>query len=160
MKKIIFVLSIFLSGIIAAKSQDLPYWKEVHYIDSVLSKNPYFENFLGITYYYSIDITPEKEMIVKMDFKGPFTSIFKARINELKNAFEVDTTEYTSSICWHCLEDGSGKEKRCIFQENIYTSGERDTVNSDDICIQLPTQSDLRNNLIKSLEKLLIKAGR
>ena len=75
-------------------SQDLPFRKEVNYIDSVLQSNPSMENFLGITYYYSIDITAEKELIVVMDFKGPFTTTSTARLADLNYSFVVDTSEY------------------------------------------------------------------
>ena len=82
MKRMIFLafMSSLLSGITSVKSQDLPFRKDVDYIDSLLSKNPYAENFLGITYYYSLNITSEKELIIKMDFNGPFSTTFKERI--------------------------------------------------------------------------------
>jgi len=159
MKRMIFLALItsILSWITDLKSQDLTFRKEVSYIDSLLLKNPYFENFLEITYYYSLDITAEKELIVKMDFNGPFTTTFTARLTDLNNTFIVDTTEYSSSVCWLCREDETGKEKRCIKQENLYTTGEKDIVDSDNICIMLTTQSEIRLELIKAIEELVKK---
>jgi len=155
---ILVFLTINFSGIHIVKAQDLPFRKEVNFIDSVLRKNPYMENFLGITYYYSIDLTAEKEIIVIMDFNGPFTTTYKASIADLNNAFVVDTSEYSSSMCWHCTEDGSGIEKRCIKQVNLYTTGEKEIVDSDDICIMLPAHSEVRLVLIKAIEELVKKA--
>ena len=159
MYRLIFLvlLTRFLSAVETVKSQDLPFRKEVNYIDSVLLKNPYFENSLEITYSYSLDITDEKELIVKMDFNGPFTTTFTARLTDLNNTFMVDTTEYNSSVCWLCREDETGKEKRCIKQENLYTTGEKDIVDSDNICIMLTTQSKIRFELIKAIEELVKK---
>ena len=138
------------------KSQDLPFRKEVNYIDSLLLKNPYFESFLEITYYCSLDITAEKELIVKMDFNGPFITTFTARLTDL-STFIVDTSEYNSSVCWLCKEDETGKEKKCIRQENLYPTGETDIVDSDNICIMLTTQSEIRVELIKAIEELVKK---
>ena len=160
MKRMIFLafISSFLSGITSVKSQDLPFRKDVNYIDSLLSKNPYAENFLGITYYYSLDITPEKELSIKMDFNGPFSTTFKARLTELNTSPVVDTAEYTSSMCWSCRQDESGTEKLCITQENIYTTGEKDIVNTEEICLMLPAQSTIRLKLIKAINELVAKA--
>jgi hypothetical protein len=159
MKKMIlltFLTSVF-SGLATVYSQDLPFRKEVNYIDSVLQKNPSTENFLGITYYYSIDVTAGKELIVIMDFKGPFTTTFKARLADLTNSFVVDTSEFRSSVCWHCATDSTGREKRCITQEISYTSGEKEIADSEDICIMLPAESDIRLKLIIAIEELVKK---
>ena len=83
MKRIIFFvfLTYLLSGIAAVKSQELTTTEEINYINSLLKANPYRDTFLEITFFYSIDITPEKELIVKMDFDGPFKTILKAKIH-------------------------------------------------------------------------------
>ena len=153
----LFLLTSFLSAIETVKSQDLPFRKEVNFIDSVLKENPYFESFLEITYHYSIDISAEKELIVKMDFDGPFSTTFTARLTDLNNTFIVDTTEYTSSICWLCKEGDPGKENRCVRQANFYTTGEKDIVDSDNICIMLTTKSKIRVEIIKAIEDLIKK---
>jgi hypothetical protein len=153
---LVFLTSIF-SGIATVNSQDLPFRKEVNYIDSILQKNPSTENFLGITYFYSLDVTAGKEIIVVMDFKGPFTTTFTGSLPELKDSFVVDTSEFRSSLCWHCGTDAAGKEKRCIKQEILYTSGEKEIVDSEDICISLPLQRDIRLNLINAIEELVKK---
>jgi hypothetical protein len=161
MKRVIFLafMTSLLSGITSVNSQELPFRKEINYIDSLLSKNPYNENFLGITYFYSLDITAEKELTVKMDFNGPFSTIFKARLNDLNIDSVVDTTEYTSSMCWRCKPDESDRVKRCIEQINTYTTGEIDVVESEDICLQLPTQGNIRLKLIKAVDELVKKAN-
>ena len=83
MKRMIILvfLTSSLSGIATVKSQELSSRKEINYINSLLKANPYRDTFLEITFYYSIDITSEKELIVKMDFDGPFKTTIKARIS-------------------------------------------------------------------------------
>jgi hypothetical protein len=160
MKIRIFLAFIFLllSGIAPVKSQDLLFRKEVDKIDSILSKNPYNENFLGITYYYSFDISNDRELIITMAFDGPFTTVFKAALNDLNIDSVVDTTEYSSSMCWQCREGESGKIKTCVRQTNTYTSGEKDFVDSEDICIMLPVQQNIRVELIKAINDVVRKA--
>jgi len=157
MKRIIFLtfMTSLLSVITTVKAQDLPVRKEVDLIDSLLSKNPYAENFLGITYYYSFDITAEKELIIKMDFDGPFTTVFQAALTDLNIESVIDTTEYSSSVCWRCREDESGRLKTCVKQINTYTTGEKDTVDSEDICLMLPVQKNIRLELIEAINKVV-----
>lgn len=155
MKKCLLLVFLAFTGTYQIKSQDLPFQKEVKYIDSVLSKNPYFEKFLGITYYYSLDITSEKEIIIKMDFRGPFSTTYTAKLADLVHPFTADTSEYSSSICWRCNTDETGKERRCILQENVYTTGEKEQVITDDICLMLPAETALRIDLIGRIDKLL-----
>jgi hypothetical protein len=151
-------ISLLCTGITSLKSQDLPFRKDVDYIDSILSKNPYNENFLGITYFYSLDISAEKELIITMAFDGPFTTVFKAPLNDLSIECVIDTTEYSSSMCWSCREDESGRLKTCVKQINTYTTGEKDIVDSEDICIMLPTTKKTRVELIKSINNVVKKA--
>lgn len=160
MKRRIFLafISLLLSGITSVQSQELPFRKDVDYIDSILNKNPYNENFLGITYFYSLDISAEKELIITMAFDGPFTTVFKASLNDLSLESVVDTTEYSSSICWSCRKDESGRIKTCVKQINTYTTGEKDIVDSEDICIMLPTGKNTRVELIKAINNVVIKA--
>lgn len=160
MKKMVllFFLISHLSGIDTVRSQDLRVREEINSINSILKANPFRDTFLEITYYFSIDITPEKELVVHMDFNGPFTTTFKARLLDLNNSFVVDTSdEWSSWVCWHCKKDETGKEKTCIYQENLYAGGEKDIVDSDDICLMLPQQSDIRSRLITALEELVKK---
>jgi hypothetical protein len=155
---LLYFLIISLSGVESLKSQDPGIRKEINYIDSLLKTNPYLDTFLEITYRYSIDISPEKELVVNMDFNGPFTTTFKARLTDLNNAFVIDTSsDWSSSVCWQCKTSPAGKEERCIYQENLYPGGKKDIVDSDDICIKLTTQSNIRLRLIKSLEELIKK---
>jgi hypothetical protein len=160
MKRRIFLafISLLLSGITSVQSQELPFRKDVDYIDSILNKNPYNENFLGITYFYSLDISAEKELIITMAFDGPFTTVFKASLNDLSLESVVDTTEYSSSICWSCRKDESGRIKTCVKQINTYTTGEKDIVDSEDICIMLPTGKNTRVELIKAINNVVKKA--
>jgi len=160
MKRRIFLafISLIFTGITSVKSQDLLFRKDVDYIDSILSKNPYNENFLGITYFYSLDISADRELIITMAFDGPFTTVFKASLKDLNIDSVVDTTEYTSSLCWSCREDTSGRLKTCVRQTNIYTTGEKDNLDSEDICLMLPTEKNLRVELIKAINNAVLKA--
>jgi hypothetical protein len=157
MKKYFLLVILVLTWTYQVQSQDFSLRKEVNYIDSVLSKNPYYEKFLGITYYYSLDITEDREIIIKMDFRGPFATTYRAKLQDLIQPFTVDTSEYSSSICWRCKTDETGKETRCILQENVYTSGEKEQVITDDICLMLPDATALRIELIGRIDRLVRK---
>lgn len=157
MKRIIlFVfLTYLLSGIAAVKSQELTTTEEINYINSLLKANPYRDTFLEITFFYSIDITQEKELVVKMDFDGPFKTIVKARIPDLNTALQIDTAlEGTSSICWNCKPSGTNSQTNCVYNESITSGGEKESHYSDNICVMISRKEDIRGVLIKSFDRL------
>jgi len=154
---IIPLLSIY--SLSDAYCQDLQFRKEINSIDSILRENPYKENFLGITYYYSIDITESNELVVKMDFDGPFATTFSAKIKDINITAVADTGEYTSSMCWQCMMDDKGKNIQCVRQENQYKTGENEVVSTDELCLMLPVNTNLRIKLIRSIGDLLKKAS-
>jgi hypothetical protein len=69
----------------------------------------------------------------------------------------VDTTEYTSAICWRCAKEEAGRITRCIDQMNVYTTGEEDHVDTEDMCLMLPSRKDLRLILIHAVDDLVKK---
>jgi hypothetical protein len=160
MKRAIYILVylLLIVSVNSATGQDL-FRKEVNSIDSILKKNPYHEEFLGITYSFSIDITPQKDFVVIMDFDGPFTITFTARVSDLITLAVVDTTEYTSQMCWHCAKASTGKDNACIQQLNQYKTGEKDLLSSEDICVMLPVETRLRIYLIQSIQELINKVA-
>lgn len=158
MKRLIFILSFFLSGIITINSQELAYKQDIDYINSLLKENPYKDTFLEIVFFYSIDITPSRELIVKMDFNGPFRTIFKAKIADLNTTLQIDTAlEGTSSVCWYCKTDQSNKETSCVYSESITTEGENESHYSDNICVMISRKNEIRNKLITAFGNLFKK---
>jgi hypothetical protein len=138
-------------------AQDVAIRKEIQYIDSVMNRNPYFDKNLSIIYYHSLDITADKELVIKMDFKGPFICTSIVKLADLEFPFTVDTSEYSSSIIWRCKQLTPDRTTRCVKQEHAFTGGERDTIDSDEISIMLPSETRLRLGLIKSIDELIKK---
>jgi hypothetical protein len=158
MMKWILIL-IFLAGlhpgIQTLKSQGLPVREEIDSINALLKENPYRDTFLEITFYYSIDITSEKELVVKMDFDGPFKTVLKASIAELGKSFLRDTAyEGNSTICWYCNTDDTKKENNCVFNETITSDAEKESHYTDNICVMFARDSNIREELIKDFDKL------
>ena len=157
MKRIIvFVfLTHLLSGITTVKSQDTTAREEINYINSLLKANPYRDTFLEITFFYSIDITPDKELIVNMDFDGPFKTVLKANIRDLGNSFVRDTSyEGNSSVCWYCKPNEATKDINCVYNETITSETEKESHYSDNICVMFARDSNIREELIRAFDKL------
>jgi len=160
MKRIILLafLTCFLSGTETTKSQDLTATEEINFINSLLKANPYRDTFLEITFFYSIDITSDKELIVKMDFDGPFKTILKAKIIDLGSSFLRDTSyEGNSTICWYCKTDDTLKEHNCVYNETISSGLEKESHNSDNICVMFARDNNIRDELLKVFDKLFKK---
>jgi len=157
MKRIFILIFLvgFLPWIETLKSQELIVRDEINSINSLLKANPYRDTFLEITFYYSIDITSEKELVVKMDFDGPFKTIVKAKILDLNRTLQIDTAlEGTGSICWYCNSAGIASETNCVYNESITALGEKESHYTDNICVMISRQSEIRNKLIKEFDKL------
>jgi hypothetical protein len=157
MKRMIILvfLTIVLSGISTVQSQELSVNEEIIYINSLLKANPYRDTFLEITFYYSISVTPDKELLVNMDFDGPFKTSLKARISELGRSFLRDTAyEGNSSVCWHCKSADDLKENVCVYNETITSENEKESHYSDNICVMFSREGDIRARLIEAFDKL------
>ena len=148
-------LMCFLSGIATVNSQELKAREEMILIDSILKANPYRDTFLEITFYYTIDITTDKELEVSMDFNGPFKTILKARLMDLGEQFLRDTAyEGKSTICWYCKTDDTIKENRCVYNETITSDLEKESHYSDNICVMFSRDANIRDELKKHFDKL------
>ena len=157
MKRIIVFVSLtyLLSGIAAIKSQELSAREEINYINSLLKANPYRDTFLEITFFYSIDITPDKDLIVNMDFNGPFKTVLKANVRDLGNSFVRDTSyEGNSSVCWYCKPNEATKVINCVYNETITSETEKESHYSDNICVMFARDSNIREDLIKAFNRL------
>ena len=160
MKKMIICLflTFALSGIVPLKSQELSVREEIDYINSLLKANPYKDTFLEITFYYSIDVTPDSELVVYMDFDGPFKTIMKANMKKLDNTIQIDTAlEGTSSICWNCNYDKVTGQNNCVYSEKIDKGGDKESHFGNNICVMVTRQSDIRDKLINAFRVLFKK---
>ena len=152
---VLIFLTCFLSGFETVKSQDMASKEEINYINSLLKINPYRDTFLEITFFYSINITQEKELVVTMEFDGPFKTVLKANIRDLGNSFLRDTSyEGNSSLCWYCKPNAATKDNNCVYNETITSETEKESHLSDNICVMFDRDSNIRDELIKALDKL------
>lgn len=152
---ILIFLAGFLPGTETLKSQELTIKAEINSINAILKENPYRDTFLEINFYYSIDITSDKELLVKMDFDGPFKTVLKARVADLGKSFLRDTAyEGNSTICWYCATDDTKKENNCVFNETITSETEKESHYTDNICVMFARDSNKREELIKDFDKL------
>ncbi len=155
---ILVIISGFSFRFNSLKSQDLTIRKEIDHINSILSVNPYRDTFLEITFHYSIDVTPDRELLVSMEFDGPFKTIFKARIRDLGSSFQRDTAyEGNSSVCWSCSPDEITKDNKCVYNETITNESEKETHYSDNICVMFTMKSELQNELTAAFGNLFRK---
>jgi hypothetical protein len=157
MKRMIILvfLTSLLSVISTVQAQELSVDEEISYINSLLKANPYRDTFLEITFYYSIEVTSEKELIVRMDFDGPFKTTLKASISDLGRSFLRDTAyEGNSSVCWHCNPVDSLKENNCVYNETITSGTEKESHYSDNICVMFSREADIRDKMVNAFDNL------
>jgi len=153
------MLFVFMTGFLfrlsAEKPQTFPYRETIEYINSLLKANPYVDTFLEITFYYSIDISSDKELVVKMEFDGPFKTILKSKIRDLNLSLQKDSTyDNSGSICWNCLSNDLTNKNKCVINETIPTEGESEFHSSDNIFVMFSKQNEVRDKLIRAFDQL------
>jgi len=153
---IVFILAAYSQSPI--KSQDISIKESVSYINTLLEENPYVLTFLEITFFYSIDITSDKELVVKMEFEGPYKSFIKAEISDLDLTFKKDfCRENTNSICWNCISKDLSADNNCVYNENIYLEGGEEIRYTDNICVQFSNENNICGELYSALDSLFKK---
>ena len=160
MKKWLPIVSffLFLSGFERIYPQETSIGDDIKNINTLLKENPYKDTFLEITFFYSIDITENKDLIVYMDFDGPFRTMTKVNVLKLKQPVQIDTAlEGTSSICWTCQPDSTSKPCSCVYYESITSDGEKDSHYTENICVMISRKSGIRGKLVRCFEELFRK---
>jgi hypothetical protein len=157
MAKNIFLVCFFLLTFNqpVLKSQDPSIRNTIDYINTILRTNPFINDFLEITFYYSIDITPDNNLIVNMDFNGPFKSVFRSGIADLNRIMQNDSTaDVANSLCWKCASNDSTKTNKCVFNEIIYSGGDKEDQYLDNICVMFSGKNEIKNKLNDAFTRL------
>jgi hypothetical protein len=159
MKKtlIALLLLIFILSDCQLKSQDIKSGKNitVEYINSLLKNNPYTDNFQEITFFYSIEITPENELVVNLEYDGPFRSNFRSKISDLNPVPQNNSTMIQSTyLCWQCKSVDSGGHSSCVQNEIIYTSGEKELHTAGEISVMFSNDKKVYSKLFDAFDKL------
>lgn len=124
-------------------------------INEILKENPYHDGFNDISFFYSVSITPDKELVVEMNFDGPFKWVYKAKIDDLDLSPKNDVCrESPSSLCWQCKQKEPGKQNSCIEAIMILTEGEPDRQNASNICVSFSGRGMICNDLNQRFQRL------
>jgi hypothetical protein len=160
MKKHIFLVIIFISAfsLSSLNSQSLTIRETIDYINTLLKTNPYTDNFLEITFNYSVDLTSNNELVVKMEFNGPFRSVIKAEISDLDHMLQEDfCRENSNSICWYCKPKVPAGSDNCVNNEIINSGGETENHYSNNICVMFSNRNKICNKLYTAFDNLFKK---
>jgi hypothetical protein len=161
MKKVAFLLLVtwftFISS--ALESQNLSTREIINDINTLLQANPYVDNFLEITFYYSIDVTSDNELVVNMESKENFKSTFKAKIFDLDNSYQKDfCNKASNSISWTCHSKDTVIQKRgCVYVEGTVPGGGEANYFQDNIDVMFSNRSGVCEKLYNSFNQLFIK---
>jgi hypothetical protein len=157
MKKAIlmFLFTAIGAGQHYVNAQDVTIKEDLDSINAVLRAHPYHDGFNDISFYYSVDITQDKELVVEMNFNGPFTWIYKARISDLDISSKKDACrESSNSLCWICKQTDSGQPGSCVQAEMKFTDGGSEKENSSNICVSFSGQNLICNELNNKFQLL------
>ena len=157
MKSIIpaLILSVLCSLQNNAASQNPAVRQTIDSINTILKANPFHDGFNDISFFYYIDITDDKELVVEMSFDGPFKWVYKAKISDLDLSPRKDACKDSpSSICWLCREKEPGKQNSCIQAEMILSDGGSEKENATNICVSFSGRNMICNDLNTKFQRL------
>ena len=124
-------------------------------INAILKENPYHDGFNDISFFYAINITLDNELVVEMNFNGPFRWVYKANIKDLDLTTREDICiESPSSLCWVCKDIVPGKQNSCIEALMILNEGEPDKQNASNICVSFSGRGMICHDLDQKFRRL------
>jgi hypothetical protein len=127
----------------------------INEINDLLRNNPYTDDFQELTFYYSIEITSLNEIIVNLEYDGPFKTIYKARISDLNPITQNNSAMIPSTyLCWRCKSADSKENAPCVQNEIIYTSGDRELHTASEICVMFTNEKNVYKKLYDAFERL------
>jgi len=138
-----------------AASQNPAVTQTIDSINAILKANPFHDGFNDISFYYSVNITPDKELVVEMSFDGPFKWVYKAKISDLDLSEKKDACKDSpGSICWLCKETEPGKQNSCIQAEMILNDGGSEKENATNICVSFSGRNMICSDLNSRFQRL------
>jgi hypothetical protein len=160
MRKVILliVFTALITGQTHLNSQSVAIKESIDSINSILKANPYVDRFNEISFYYSFDVTSEEELVVEMNFDGPFKWLYKTKISDLDLTPKKDACrESPNSLCWICKKADSTNVNSCVIAEMVYTDGGSQKENSSSICVSFSGQGLICNDLNRKFQLLFTR---
>ena len=152
------ILTTYIFVFNQAFSQNIEIDQSIDSINAILKANPYHDGFNDISFYYSIDITQEKELIVEMSFDGPFKWIYTAKVSDLDILPKTDICrESPGSFCWICKKSDSGEQQSCVRAEMILNEGASEKEYTSNICVSFLSRANICSDLNKRFQQLFTK---
>jgi len=151
----IILITICISGFNKVFSQNISIKQSIDSINAILKVNPYHDGFNDISFYYSVNITEEKELVVEMSFNGPFKWVYTAKISDLDISPKDNVCrESPGSFCWICRKSASGEQNSHVKAEMILDEGSTETENTTNICVSFSSRSNICNDLNNRFQHL------
>jgi hypothetical protein len=121
-------------------------------INKLLKSNPYTDSFQEITFYYTIDITPENELLVTLEYDGPYKTCAKSKISDLNPVNQNNPAMFPSTyLCWNCKSEANNQ---CVINEIIYEGGGKDSHTSGNICVMFNNKNNIFQELCDTFAQL------
>jgi hypothetical protein len=130
----------------------------INNIDTLLIANPYYDSFNEIAFYYSIEITSMKELVVTMESKGTFKTIFKTKISDLEHTYKKDfCKESPDCISWLCNSKEKAKNDGCVYVSGTIPGGIEANYYQNDISVMFSKDALICDKLYNAFNYLFTK---
>jgi hypothetical protein len=136
-------------------AQNLAVKETVDSINTILKANPYVDNFLEISIYYSADISSNNELVVIMESPGSFKTIFKVKIADLEISVGKDfCTRMSNSFIWYCKPADTKNRNSCVSVEGTMPGGAEANYHQDNIAVMFSNRNEICGKLNSAFNNL------
>jgi|WetSurMetagenome_2_1015567.scaffolds.fasta_scaffold14215_6 hypothetical protein len=160
MKRFMFLVFIFILSLDQSvlKAQNLTVRETVDSINTLLKANPYVDNFLEISIYYSVDISSNNELVVIMESQGSFKTVFKVKIADLEISGQKDfCTRMSNTFSWYCKPADTKNKNSCVSVEGTMPGGAEANYHQDNITVMFSNRNQICGKLNSAFNNLFIE---
>ena len=149
---------LFVCNCSTLKSQGLTIRETINNIDTLLETNPYYDSFNEIAFYYSVDITSKNELVVTLESKGNFKTIFKTKISDLDHSYQKDfCSKNPGCISWYCKSKDKTKSDGCVSVTGTIPGDMEANYNQDNISVMFSNEALICDKLYNAFNYIFIK---
>jgi len=155
---VLYYIFLFVCSGSTLQSQGLTIRETINNIDTLLETNPYYDSFNEIAFYYSVDITSKKELVVTMEAKGTFKTIFKTKISNLEHSYKKDfCKESPDCISWVCMSKDNTKSDGCVYVSGTIPGGIEANYYQNNISVMFSIDAKICDKLYSAFNYLFTK---
>ena len=151
-------MAILSLGIQNINAQNMSIQETVTYINNLLKENPYFDNYMKVYEYYSIDVNSNYDFIIHYRSSLNTRTDYRMKVSDLSYTYKNDyCSRNTEMIAWGCKTQDYANPTRCVMAESYNNDGSKETHYFVNMSISFSNKNEICDKIYNSLDYLFKK---